>query len=39
MRHTSIKLFCPFCRTRFSPQEAAALDERDKPAVHFKNPN
>ena len=31
MRRTSIKLFCPFCRARFSPQEASMLDEREKP--------
>lgn len=32
MRQTSVKLFCPFCRTRFSSQEATMLDEREKPA-------
>ena len=37
MRHTTIKLFCPFCRARFSPQDAAELDERDKPAVQIEN--
>jgi uncharacterized Zn ribbon protein len=38
MRHTSIKLFCPSCRTRFSPHEASMLDEREKAASQsFQN--
>jgi hypothetical protein len=28
MRHAKIKLFCPSCRHRFAPEEAASLDER-----------
>jgi len=27
-RHAQVKLFCPFCRARFLPDEAAFLDER-----------
>jgi len=33
MRHTTTKLFCPFCRTRFSPQEAVTIYEREKPTL------
>jgi len=33
MRHAGIKLFCPFCRARFLPGEAAALDEREDRAL------
>lgn len=28
LRHAGRKLICPFCRQRFLPDEAAALDER-----------
>jgi hypothetical protein len=28
MRHSKVKLFCPSCRHRFAPEEAASLDER-----------
>jgi uncharacterized Zn-finger protein len=28
LRHAGIQLICPFCRDRFLPDEAAALDER-----------
>lgn len=28
MRHAKVKLFCPACRHRFMPEEAASLDER-----------
>lgn len=31
MRETGVKLYCPFCRHRFLPEEAASLDERAKP--------
>ncbi len=28
LRHAGVQLACPFCRRRFLPDEAAALDER-----------
>jgi hypothetical protein len=28
MRHTGVKLMCPFCRHEFLPDEAASLDDR-----------
>jgi hypothetical protein len=28
MRRSGVPLMCPTCRTRFLPEEAAALDER-----------
>jgi hypothetical protein len=33
MRNTGVKLMCPFCQARFLPGEAAALDEREAPAM------
>ena len=28
MRHSGVMLFCPGCRARFLPDDAASLDER-----------
>jgi hypothetical protein len=28
MRHTGVKLMCPFCRAKFLPEEAASIDDR-----------
>jgi hypothetical protein len=30
MRHSGVKLECPFCQKQFLPEQAASLDERDK---------
>ena len=29
MRHAGVALECPFCETKFPPDEARSLDERD----------
>jgi hypothetical protein len=29
LRHAGRQLICPFCKKRFLPDEAAALDERE----------
>jgi hypothetical protein len=28
LRHTGVKLMCPFCRREFLPEEPASLDDR-----------
>lgn len=28
LRHAKLKLHCPFCQSRFLPEESPALDER-----------
>lgn len=28
MRHTGVKLMCPFCRSEFLPEDAASIDDR-----------
>ena len=29
LRHAGVPLLCPFCRARFLPDDAAAIDERE----------